>query len=145
MYIDDLQEYPKEVRSVKTEEGIAYFVKNDIFKRLMYFQHKDDLGRQVLIALPPSRVAYLVEENKAGNKPDTFLESNLDIADADTPLENFDEKLTGIIDLPDKPKKSRRKRKNRNQKSSRTKNSNSSNPNPKSQKRRRNNKKNKDS
>ncbi len=114
MYIEALKEYPRDVRKIKSEQGVAYFVKNDIFKREMYFSFTDSVGRNTMIGLDPERVQEILKLNSDGKKPTLFKEAEIVTEEPTVSEVDFEENLTGVIDLPVKPKKSRNKRRRQN-------------------------------
>jgi cell fate regulator YaaT (PSP1 superfamily) len=65
-YIQELVDIPRVEKSIQTEQGEAYLVKTDIFKKKMWFAFRGD---HVWHELPTTRVSQLLEMNKQGIKP----------------------------------------------------------------------------
>jgi cell fate regulator YaaT (PSP1 superfamily) len=110
-YMEALEAFPKDAEKIHTQQGIAFLVKMDIFKGLLYYSMKDESGRSRLFALHKDKIDEILEMNKSGNKPESLgmvQYVNEDIED-DVDFED----VTGQIELPDT-----RKRKNRRKKSS---------------------------
>jgi cell fate regulator YaaT (PSP1 superfamily) len=66
MYLDAIKGFPKPETKLFTENGDAFHIKTDVFKRVMWFAYQGQAG---LIALSPERVKEIVKLNKAGTKP----------------------------------------------------------------------------
>ncbi len=64
-YLDALQDFPKNVEKLETESGIAYLMKTDIFRRLMFFAYKE---KNIFHPVPVDKVIEIVELNKNGTK-----------------------------------------------------------------------------
>ncbi|MBX2816472.1 MAG: hypothetical protein KTR24_10755 [Saprospiraceae bacterium] len=116
VYIDAVKKFPK-ADKLKTQEGMAYFIKVDIFKKLMYYNLKLNSGRSHLVGLDIESVREIKKLNKQGEFPESF-KSYLIAPQFEEPEVDFDADLTGSIVLKDDPKRRRRggKRKNRNKK-----------------------------
>lgn len=71
-YMDAIKGIPK-VNEIRTETGVAFLQKTDIFKRVMWFSYKKDSN---WVALPVARVEELAAMNKAGQKPASLLDEN---------------------------------------------------------------------
>jgi len=112
LYLEAVRSFPLKADKLKTKEGTAYFIKVDIFKKLMYYSLKSEVGRSRLLALDIASVEKIKAINKKGEFPDSF--NNFVI----TPeLENdgmdFDADLTGSIVLKEEKKTRSSRRKGR--------------------------------
>lgn len=116
VYLEALEDFPKNSDVLELEYSKAYFVKLDIFKGLMYYTIRNDKERNKIYALSKDRVVEIVNMNKQGNKPselgavefvNTESGDNLDFED-----------VTGQIELRDtsrnKKKSNKRSGKQRN-------------------------------
>ncbi len=85
MYLDALKAFPKGDLKLRTEKGIAFHVKTDVFKKEMWYAYDDGKGSgSTLIALKPERVREIVRQNKDGKKP-YDLSDFIDIPEVVTP------------------------------------------------------------
>jgi len=65
-YLDAIKAFPKNEGKLQTEKGEAFHFKTDVFKRLMWYGYKGEMG---LIAVTPERVKEILKLNKEGKKP----------------------------------------------------------------------------
>ncbi len=65
-YLDAVQDFPKNVEKIETVSGVAYLMKTDIFRRLMFFAYKE---KNVFHPVPIDKVKEIIELNKQGEKP----------------------------------------------------------------------------
>jgi len=85
MYLDALKAFPKGDLKLRTEKGIAFHVKTDVFKKEMWYAYDDGKGSgSSLVALKPERVREIVRQNKDGKKP-YDLSDFIDIPEVVTP------------------------------------------------------------
>ena len=70
-YTEALKDFPSSKTKLKTKQGIAKFVKLDVFKGLMYYFNSDN-PIQELIEISKDNVKQIIELNKKG-KPQTVL------------------------------------------------------------------------
>ncbi len=68
-YLDALREFPRGVERLKTEQGEAFLLKTDIFKRIMFFAYRKDFGGLDVHPLSLERVYEIIALNKKGKKP----------------------------------------------------------------------------
>ncbi len=120
-YMDALTAFPKNVDTLKTEVGIAQLVKTDIFKGILYYIYRSINGKQggggKFYPLSIDRVKAIKAMNKEGKFPEDLQDMEQILADARSKEVDFDEDLTGFIELPPEERKKRnRKRRNRNNK-----------------------------
>ncbi|BDS14286.1 PSP1 domain-containing protein [Aureispira anguillae] len=115
-YLEVLQEFPKNVNSIKTKKGNATLIKTDIFKRIMYFAYRTEFGISEIHQLSVEQVKELHEQNKKGVLPE-------DLKDVSRPNDFIEEKEeigfvdgAGSLELKqlEKKKRSRNRNKNKN-------------------------------
>ncbi|MEA2042823.1 MAG: regulatory iron-sulfur-containing complex subunit RicT [Bacteroidota bacterium] len=125
-YKDAKKSFPKKI-NLKTSHSTAYYLKTDVYKKLMWYNEVDKNGKRML-SIPLERVQEVLDLNKAGKKPDT-LEKIDDIVDLQA---DFDDILdnNSLTRFDKKKKKQKNKPANRKQRSSRrNKRHKESNPN----------------
>lgn len=71
VYQDALTRIPKVVNPLEFEDGLAYLMKTDILKEVMYFSY-DSTSFANLYALPASDVREIIELNKKGIRPESL-------------------------------------------------------------------------
>jgi len=114
-YLDALKDFPKNVERLKTKDGVAIKIKTDIFKRLIYFAYESQRGRGTIIPVHVDRVKEIRELNRQGEFPETLMPEVI-ISDEPAEVEFGFDDLTGVIELPDEPKRRKpRRRGGRNQ------------------------------
>ena len=70
MYLDALKAFPKGDLKLKTEKGIATYIKTDVFKQQMWYAYDGDKSQgSSLVPLNPERVREILRLNKDGKKP----------------------------------------------------------------------------
>ncbi len=123
-YMDALTAFPKNVDTLKTEVGIAQLVKTDIFKGILYYIYRSINGKQggggKFYPLSIDRVKEIKAMNKEGKFPEDLQDRDQILAAAQTKEVDFDEDLTGFIELPPEERK-KRNRKRRNRKNNKNK------------------------
>ena len=111
MYLEALNEFPKNLDYLELQHGRAYHVKTDIFKGQMYFALPgENSKRGPIVAVSKKRVWEVKELNKKGEKP-LVLKSEESFAEDDKKaiqdsMEFAD--VTGQIELPPEKKPNRR-------------------------------------
>ncbi|GAA5221133.1 PSP1 domain-containing protein [Membranihabitans marinus] len=124
-YIEALKDYPSKARFLKTKMGKAELIKTDIFKRIMYYSLVDKMGKTTILSLSPETAKKINAANKKGEFPDKFDEIKIENISTEEDEEvEFEENLTGIIELPDEKKKRNNRNRSGNQKNRRSKNNN---------------------
>jgi len=74
IYLDARQNFPENAVNLKTKQGEAYHIKNDIFKSLMYYEIRiNDIP--VIRALHVDKVKEIMDQNKKGIFPDNVFET----------------------------------------------------------------------
>lgn len=70
-YLDALKKFPRSDIRLKTQKGIAFHVKTDVFKEQMWYiqDDKSNPGGGGFIPLKPDRVAEIIRMNKNGETP----------------------------------------------------------------------------
>lgn len=129
-YLEVLQEFPKNVNSIKTKKGNAILIKTDIFKRIMYFAYRTEFGISEIQQLSIEQVKELNAQNKKGILPE-------DLKDVTQPNNYIEEEEEiGFVDgagslelkqLETKKKRSRNRNKNKNKNKSTKKKPNNNN------------------
>lgn len=121
-YLEVLQEFPKNVNSIKTKKGNATLIKTDIFKRIMYFAYRTEFGISEIHQLSIEQVKDLHEQNKKGVLPENLK----DISHLDNLIEEKEEigfvDGAGSLELKQLDKKKRSRNRNRNRNKSNAKN-----------------------
>ena len=128
-YLTALRDIPKVEKPLKTEIGLAFHQKTDIFKRLMWFSYEKDTN---FIALTIDRVEEILEINKRGEKVYTLEDNEEEIieeTDINSDLQALDRKLN----RKNHPNKRSKKRKNTRNSNSVQAKSNQNNKNNKNQ------------
>lgn len=69
-YLEALQDFPKNVNSIKTKKGNAVLIKTDIFKRSMYFAYRTEFGIADIQQLSVEQVKELHSQNQQGVLPE---------------------------------------------------------------------------
>jgi len=108
MYMEALDEFPRNLDMLKTKDGTAYLVKTDIFKGIMYFAMRTERGKGPIIAIDKKRVWEVKEMNDKGKFPQTLAGSYIQAPskkDIDEKIEFAD--VTGVIELPSIKKRGR--------------------------------------
>lgn len=80
-YLDALKKFPSSDVKLKTQKGIAYHVKTDVFKEEMWYMldEKDSPMPNQLIPLSPERVKDIIDMNKQDKKPADLKEFMIDV------------------------------------------------------------------
>lgn len=127
-YMEALSHFPKNADVLKSKNTKAFLIKTDIFKGIMYYNVKVELGRGPIIALDKEVVRDVLWMNKKGEFPESF--DSLTQVEKE---ENKEEELefadvTGEIELPrHQKKKSKNSRNNKKRNDNRRKKSNPKN------------------
>ncbi len=129
-YIEALKSFPDTGTPLKTEKGIAFYQKMDIFKRVMWYAYKDD--PMTWVQLDVDTVLEIVEMNEADKKPQS-LESYATEDAVEIPT--FDNAVgQDSLTRFDRPKSKGKRRNNRNRKGRNQGDKNSQNRNPRNKK-----------
>lgn len=89
-YVDALKKFPSPDIKLKTEKGIAFHVKTDVFKEQMWYiqQEKDSHAPGVFIPLSPERVKEIIALNKDGKKPSDLKDFMVEIVEVEPDYTN---------------------------------------------------------
>jgi hypothetical protein len=117
-YLDVLKNFPKQDVVLKTEKGLAVFVKMDIFKEHLWYTYKEERFKWFRLTL--DQVQEIIDLNKNNEKSASLeeYESEVEVA----PKVDFED-VVGQDSLTrfDVPKTRNRKRSNRNRSRNRNK------------------------
>jgi cell fate regulator YaaT (PSP1 superfamily) len=121
MYLDARKLFPKHLVTLNTNQGDAKHIKNDIFKRLMYFEININQVN-VIRSVPVEKVHEIIELNKKGIIAENIFEeetsSSLRKPDFSDTLNS--DSLTRFTETPKKKKKKRKKKKPSNSNNNQT-------------------------
>lgn len=106
MYMEALEEFPRHIDSLRTQNGRASLIKIDIFSQLMYFSVDNGLGRNVMVGLTKQQVLDYKEMNNKKQFPETLKEAEAE--DVKTVKEEVFADVTGQIELPEEKKRKKR-------------------------------------
>lgn len=126
VYLDAIQDFPPTEKPLDTDEGLFYFLKYDIFKKIMYYSSKKDAPVN-MVALDIERVAEIQKMNEEGHRPDK-------IGGKETAAMSEDVGYSGVVELDDltrfddKNRKKKGSRNRNNSKGSNRQNNNDRNP-----------------
>ena len=112
-YMDALKHFPDTKKLLQTEKGIAYFVKMDIFKGLLWYAYKDSEDYK-WYQLEIEQVHDIINLNKQGKKALSLAE--IEIVEEKEKVSFEDAVGEDSLTRFDKPKKKRRKKKNNRRK-----------------------------
>ena len=112
-YLDALESFPENAETIQTEKGNAKLIKTDIFKQLMFYSLKDDLGRNKIYALHIDKVKSIKEMIEKGEKPQNLDGHNV-LMEIDDETIDFEDNVTGVIELPTTKKRKKRKGRGKN-------------------------------
>ncbi len=115
-YMEAVERFPRGAEKLQTEAGTAVLVKTDIFKKLMYYAYDTRENRGKIFALDLENVESIREMNKRGEKPTDLNGMQVLFEDSTDSEIDFDEDLTGVIELPPEEKRKKKRRKNRRKK-----------------------------
>lgn len=110
VYLDARKDFPENASVLRTKEGDAHHIKNDIFKRQMYYEVRINDIPTVKI-LDVDTVKNIVEQNKKGILPENVFEME---KTGSRSISYTDELNSESITRFDKAKKPKSKNRNRN-------------------------------
>lgn len=67
-YLDAIKDFPNTEIPIETQNGRAFHMKTDIFRRTIWYAYEND--RNIFVPLSVERVKEIMEMNKQGKKPD---------------------------------------------------------------------------
>lgn len=107
-YLDAQKDFPPKDKELRTKNGVAYYLKTDIFRRIMWYSF-DQHASVNITAVPVERVKEIIEINDKGKEVDTLIEmGHENRRSLDYQNVVGQESLTRFEDK--KPKKKRRKK-----------------------------------
>ncbi|MCB0665257.1 MAG: hypothetical protein KDC80_05510 [Saprospiraceae bacterium] len=107
LYTEALDQFPMKAEVLKSGNGKASLVKIDIFKKYMYYSHEDTRGRISMLTLTPEHAKEIFQMNKRGIIPD-MIEDSLKTSEMVEPIVDFEDDVTGGVELKEAPKRRRR-------------------------------------
>ncbi len=111
-YIEALEQFPDQANRIETAAGTAVLIKTDIFKRILYYAYtgSSDAGRGKIYPIALAKVREMLAMIEAGEKPADLVSSQISFGN-DSDEVDFEEDLTGVIELPDETRKKKRRKK----------------------------------
>jgi hypothetical protein len=101
-YLEAQEDFPDVLLELEVEQGIAYPVKKDLLKRIIYYSYEESKsGKMIPVSL--DRVKEIIQLNKKGIQPH-LTPSNADVAELD-----FMSAQTELRKLPVNKKRKRKK------------------------------------
>ena len=70
-YLDAIKDFPEHDKALETQRGLAVHMKTDIFRRIMWYAYRDNMG--MFIPIPVERVKEVYAMNKEGIKPEDLV------------------------------------------------------------------------
>ena len=117
-YAEALKDFPSSKIRLKTKQGVAKFVKLDVFKRAMFYFNPDSQTSE-LIELSVEGAQEIIDRNKKGNTPESFDEFKFEYSVAEIGFEDAmgQDNITRFDNnKAKKKKKNRHKRRDLNRK-----------------------------
>ncbi len=120
-YIEALEQFPDEANRLETEVGRAVLIKTDIFKRVLYYAYSNtqEPGRGKIYPIALKQVHQVIEMNRIGEKPNDLGSLQVSIT-IQTEEVDFEEDLTGVIELPEETRRKKRKKRKKSRGSGRS-------------------------
>ncbi len=105
-YMEALGDFPRKADKLFTEVGKATLVKTDIFRKLMFYSYDSAAHRGKLHALNVEEVKKIQSLNAEGQKPSDLASyaQKVEVVEEEV---DFDDDLTGVVELPNEKKKKR--------------------------------------
>ena len=113
-YLEALEDFPKNVDTLKTKTGKASLIKLDIFKGLMYYSLQSEHLRGKVLVLDTAQVWKIKEMNDRGEYPEDLLAFQKTAEKGDEEEEMDFADVTGQIELPSLKSSRRKKRRKGN-------------------------------
>ncbi len=79
-YIDTLRSFPDSSVNLNTKKGKAYFIKSEVFKKIMWYAYEQDSTN--MMAIPIEKVKHIQNLNRKGKLPaelEQFAEKNTQV------------------------------------------------------------------
>ncbi len=128
VYKDAKKEFPNRSIPLETEDGTMYYVKTDVFKKVLWYSYSKE-GIVNLTPIEAKRVREIIQQNKKGEKPK--ITNKLNIPKEVDFLEVVGQESLTRFDNKKKQKKKKRFNKN-NRFKGKNRTNNNNNPKPKS-------------
>jgi cell fate regulator YaaT (PSP1 superfamily) len=80
MYMEAVKDFPSPNIKLHTKKGVAYHLKTDIFKRLVYYIYDDGIAGSAPLALDLTTVNEIIAANKAGDKFDDLKDYEVELS-----------------------------------------------------------------
>jgi len=109
-YLDALKDFPDINVKLNTKKGLAFYQKQDIFKRQMWFAYED--APLTWIALSIDRVNEIISMNKEGNLPEA-LEDERALVEVEAPAYDNVVGQDSLTRFDNSQKRRRKKRRNK--------------------------------
>jgi cell fate regulator YaaT (PSP1 superfamily) len=115
LYLEARQNFPENATTLKTKQGDAYHIKNDIFKNLMYYEIRIN-DCPIIRALSVEKVKEIIELNKKGIFPENIFDMEKTSGRANITFreELNSDSLTRFDNNANPNKKKKKKRHNKN-------------------------------
>ncbi len=94
-YIDTLKDFPSSSVPLKTKKGKAYFIKKEVFRKVMWYAYVGEVNN--MMAIPIDKVKFIVEENNKGKLPDDLEKFAETQTQADPTIDEYSDINTGYI------------------------------------------------
>jgi hypothetical protein len=72
-YLDAQKDFPEKNHTLKTKQGIAYYNKTDIYRRVMWYSFQESAGSN-LTPVPIERVKEIIEINEQGKEVEFLID-----------------------------------------------------------------------
>jgi len=102
-YIDAKNDLPNTKIRLKTKEGLAYFQKSDVFKKIMWYTINPDKS-YIIVPVPVERVEQIMKMNKKGVVPESLLQDKRDVGEMIRKKHNINAEKRDVLDDIDKSK-----------------------------------------
>lgn len=80
MYMEAVKDFPSPNIKLHTKKGVAYHLKTDIFKRLVYYIYDDGVAGSAPLALDLDTVNEIITANKSGDKFDDLKDYEVELS-----------------------------------------------------------------
>lgn len=113
-YMDAQRDFPKTNQNLETQQGTFYYMKTDIFNRIMWYSAEPHSSLNIT-PVPVDRVKEILELNKKNQKPDKLVEKEINPVSKTKNLDYTNvvgqESLTRFDDINKKKKRKKRRKK----------------------------------
>jgi len=113
IYLTERKRFPQRIVSLKTKQGEAFHIKNDIFKQLMYYEIRIN-EIPVIRGLHVDKVKEIMELNKKGIFPDEVFELEKPGGRNSVFKDELNSESLTRFDSPDKGNTNKKKKRKRN-------------------------------